>query len=433
MNESFLHFIWKHQLFISEKLLTETGQKVSVLSPGYQNFDAGPDFFNARIRIAQTTWAGNVEIHWKASDWNTHQHDSDSAYDNVILHVVKENDLVVYNSKKDVVECMCLQYADDLEENYSSLLKSTGWIPCAADIHRVDLLSLQIWYHSLMVERLQQKTEEIIQRLELSKNDWNESFYQFLAKNFGFKINALPFELLAKAVPLSVLAKHKNNLFQIEALLFGSAGLLHSELIGDDYFLALRNEYDFLARKYKLKMIEAHLWKFLRLRPVNFPTIRIAQFAKLIYQSSALFSQITEMTSLEDIRKLFAIEPSDYWRTHYRFNKESKEQAKLFGESSFQNVVINTIVPFLFVFGEFQHRENLKNRALEYLEQVPAEKNSILKRWLDLGVSAGSAFDSQALIQLKNNYCNGKKCLNCPVGIKLIKRSCQNENEPISK
>lgn len=433
MNENFLHFVWKHKLFASEHLLSASGEQIEVLSTGFHNRDAGPDFFNARIRIGETTWAGNVEIHWKASEWMAHRHEKDSAYDNVILHVVKENDKPVVNSKGDPVECVCLQYPEKLEQNYGDLLQSEEWISCASQIAGVNQLELQIWFHSLMVERLESKTREIEQQLEQNKNDWNEVFYQFLARNFGFKVNALPFEMLAKSVPLGVLAKHKNNLFQLEALLFGSAGLLHDELIGDDYFLALREEYFFLSKKYRLKSVQPHLWKFLRLRPVNFPTVRIAQFAKLIHQSTALFSHLTEMTSLDEIRRLFMIEPSAYWANHYRFNKESRKSSKAFGASSFHNIVINTLVPFLFVYGEMQQRENLKNRALEYLDQIPPEQNSILKNWQQLGISARSAFDSQALIQLKNAYCNGKKCLNCPVGIKLIKGTRHKENESVNE
>jgi len=429
MNEFFLQFLWKHRLFDPDSLQTREGQPVTVLSPGFQNTHAGPDFFNARLKIGETIWAGNVEIHWRSSDWCRHKHDKDGAYDNVILHVVKEDDEPVQNSKGERVEGACLKYDEGLEENYLSLLKSNNWVSCAKSIHRVPAITLQIWYHTLMVERLEQKTAEIVKRLEQNRNDWNETFYQVLARNFGFKINALPFELLANALPLSILGKHKNDLFQIEALLFGTAGLLNEELVGDDYFLALRKEFSFLYKKYKLKPMEGHLWKFLRLRPVNFPTIRIAQFAMLIHQSSALFSQIIETDKLADIKALFRIEVSAYWRTHFRFNKESKKQSKHLGDTAFFNLVINTLVPFLFVYGEYHQKQNLKDLAISYMEQIPAEKNSIITNWTNLGISARSAFESQALIQLKNAYCNAKKCLNCPVGVKLIHQSSHEKHE----
>ena len=433
MNELFLQFLWKHRLFEAGQLRTSSGQKVDVISPGFQNRDAGPDFFNARVQIGNTTWAGNVEIHLRSSDWLRHKHEQDAAYDNVILHVVRDDDVPVNNSRGEPVECLCLDYPQELEANYQSLLKSDSWIPCARSIHRVAPITLQIWYHALMVERLEQKTSEITARLAQNQHDWNETFYQFLARNFGFKTNALPFELLAKALPLSVLAKHKNDLFQLEALLFGTAGLLNEELVGDDYFLALRNEFSFLYKKYKLRPIEGHLWKFLRLRPVNFPTIRIAQFARLIHQSSALFSHLIELEKLAEIKKLFQLETSAYWQTHYRFSKVSKKQAKHLGDLSFFNLVINTLVPFLFVYGDYYRKQELKDLALTYLEQVPAEQNSILKNWATLGVSARSAFDSQALIQLKNLYCNAKKCLNCPVGMNLIRMTNQEKHEPIDE
>ncbi|WP_423129296.1 DUF2851 family protein [Gaoshiqia sp. Z1-71] len=420
MNEDFLHFVWKHRLFDPAGMQTTNGVPVKVLATGMLNTDAGPDFFNARIQLDDTVWAGNIEIHQKASDWYRHKHELDAAYDNVILHVVCADDQIVKNSKGQPVMNLVLPYHKQLESNYSDLLRSKGWIACADRFHRMDEMTMQIWYHSLMVERLQQKTAEIIQRLAQNKNDWNETFYQFLARNFGFKTNSLPFELLAKAVPLHVLAKHKNDLFQIESLLFGTSGLLNEELIGDDYFLALRNEYAHLYKKYKLKPVEGHLWKFLRLRPVNFPTIRIAQFARLIHQSSSLFSKLMELSDLSEIKKLFMVQASDYWVTHYRFNKASATRVKLLGDSSFYNIVTNTLVPFLFVYGDHHNRQDLKDLSLEYLEQLPAEHNSIVANWVKTGARVHSAFDTQALIQLKNNYCNHKNCLHCTVGTKLI-------------
>ncbi|MFV0375832.1 MAG: DUF2851 family protein [Mangrovibacterium sp.] len=429
MNEFFLQFLWKYRLFNPDKLITSSGFKVKVLSPGFLNTDAGPDFFNARIQIGDTTWAGNVELHLRSSDWVKHKHHEDGAYNNVILHVVKEDDEPITNSKGEPVECLVLDYPSGLEKNYASLLKSTAWIPCAKSIHRVNPATLQLWYHALMVERLEMKTGEITAKLEQNKNDWNETFYQFLARNFGFKTNSVPFELLAKALPIGILSKHKNNLFQLEALLFGTAGLLNEELLGDDYFLGLRSEFFFLCQKYKLKPVEGHLWKFLRLRPVNFPTVRIAQFAQLIHQSSALFSHLVELDKLSELKKLFQLEPSGYWLTHYRFNKESKKQAKHLGDLSFNSLVINTLVPFLFVYGEYHKKQALKDLALAYMEQLPAEQNAIVRAWAQLGISACSAFDSQALIQLKNRYCDTRQCLNCPVGTKLISMTSLGNNE----
>jgi len=433
MNEAFLQFIWQQKLFTTQDMATKDGQPISVIHPGLLNTDAGPDFFNARIKIGETTWAGNVEIHQKASDWYRHNHDKDAAYNNVILHVVLDNDQTAVNSINEAVPSCQLHFPDYLETNYSQLMQSKFWVPCGEKIREQDQLELRIRFHSLMIERLQHKTGEIIERLNQNNNDWNETFYQFIARNFGFKTNALPFEMLSKALPLGILGKHKNDLFQLEALLFGTAGLLNQELLGDDYFLALRKEYSFFYRKYQLQAMEAHLWKFLRLRPVNFPSLRIAQFAALIHQSTALFSRLVELSDLKEVRQLFDVSASGYWNTHYRFNKPSKEQKKHLGESAFQNIVINTIVPFLFVYGDFHKLNHLRDLALDYLEKIPSEKNSIIQRWEQMGISARSAFESQALIQLKNCYCNHKKCLNCHLGTKLIKQSISRDHEPTGK
>ena len=430
MNEHFIQFIWKHRLFDSQELRTSDGTSITVLHPGQQNTDAGPDFFNARIKIEETIWAGNVEIHQKSSDWNRHKHDKDAAYDNVILQVVLDDDQTAENTKGETVSTAVIKYPAHLETNYLELLKSKSWISCADRFSEADLMEMRLWFHSLMIERLQQKTGEIVERLELNKNDWNETFYQFLARNFGFKTNALPFEMLVRALPLSILAKHKNNLFQLEALLFGTAGLLNEELLGDDYFLELRKEYSFLYKKYKLKPIESHLWKFLRLRPVNFPSLRIAQFAQLIHQSTALFSHLVELEKPKQIKELFTLNASVYWDTHYRFNKLSPEQKKQLGSSSIENILINTVVPFLFVYGDRHNQHHLKDRALDLLENLKPENNSIINRWKEMGVSVRSAFESQALIQLKNCYCKPKKCLNCHLGTKLIKKNEASGHDP---
>jgi len=272
-----------------------------------------------------------------------------------------------------------------------------------------------------MIERLQSKTSDILAILQQNKNNWNETFYQLLARNFGMKTNALPFELLAKSLPLNVLSKHKNDLFQIEALLFGQAGLLNETLLGDDYFLALRKEYSYLYKKSGLSGIESYVWKFMRLRPINFPTIRIAQLAMLIHHSSALFSRILETENPEELRKLFDVSASEYWNTHYRFNKISEEnRKKTLGEAAFNNLVINTISPLLFVYGDQHLDQAMKDRALLLLEESPPESNQIIRKWNELGIDSRSAFDSQALIQLKNRYCENKKCLHCQLGAKII-------------
>ena len=419
MKEEFLHFIWEHRLFDRTDLKTVDGEKLEIISTGQPNSNSGPDFFNARIRIGETTWAGNIEIHQKSSHWYQHRHETDAAYDNVILHVVELHDkpVLIHDHQIPVVE---IKYPPAILENFEQLLKSKRWIACEDRLPEVDPFVLRFWFSSLMIERLQAKTSSILELLQQNKNNWNETFYQLLARNFGMKINALPFELLAKSLPLSILSKHKNDLFQIEALLFGQSGLLNETLLGDDYYLALRNEYSFLYKKYGLSGIEAHLWKFMRLRPVNFPTIRIAQLAMLIHRSSALFSHILESETLEELKNLFDVATSEYWETHYRFNKTSGKLKKTFGETAFHNLVINTIVPMLFVYGDQHLDQAMKDRALRLLESLPPESNQIIKKWNELGIDSQSAFETQALIQLKNCYCELKKCLHCQLGAKII-------------
>ncbi|MEN8118192.1 MAG: DUF2851 family protein [Bacteroidota bacterium] len=421
MPEEFLQYIWENRLFNSDKLQTTEKEKVEILNPGKRNTDSGPDFFNARIKIDETIWAGNIEIHKKSSDWQKHNHQADKAYDNVVLHVIEINDFTIKRSNGENIPTLILTYPEHLKRNYQQLLESKTWIACEAKFHKIDPVILQLGFNRLMIERLENKTEEILSRLQQNNNDWNETFYQMLARMFGFKVNAIPFELLAKSLPIQILAKHKSNLFQLEALLFGNSGMLNNQLLGDDYYLKLREEYSFLYKKYNLKAIESHLWKFMRLRPGNFPTVRISQLAALINLSHGLFSKIIEIESVDELNELFRVKASEYWDSHYNFNKTSKKIApKELGELSANVLIINVVIPFLFVYGEKQNKHHLKNRALDFLEKLPPENNSIITKWHNLGIKTRSAFESQALLQLKNFYCETKKCLNCQIGVKLI-------------
>lgn len=422
--EEFLQYIWENRLFIDENLQTVKGERLEIINLGKRNTDSGPDFFNARIKIDDTIWVGNIEIHKNSGDWFRHNHQTDKAYSNVILHVVENYDQPVMRSISEEIPTLILRYPVQLKTNYQNLLDAKTWIACQNQFHKINPILLQLGFNRLMIERLEDKTSEILTKLQSKNNDWNATFYQMLARMFGFKVNAVPFELLAKSLPLEILAKHKSSLFQLEALLFGNSGLLNDQLLGDDYYLNLRKEYSFLYKKYQLKGIESHLWKFMRLRPGNFPTIRISQFAALIHRSHGLFSKITEIENLEELRQLFKVEASEYWNSHYSFNKTTpRNGVKELGDSSINTLIINIVIPFLFVYGEKQNKEVLKNRSLEFLEQFPAEGNSIIERWEQLGVGARSAFESQALLQLKNRYCEPKKCLNCQIGVKLIKSS----------
>jgi hypothetical protein len=348
----------------------------------------------------------------------------------VILHVVEQHDQPV-RIKSHELPTLVLNYPDEILNNYETLLKSKRWIACDERLAKVDPFILRFWFSSLMIERLESKTGEIVKLLEQNRNYWNETFYQLLARNFGMKTNTLPFEMLAKSLPLTILSKHKSDLFQLEALLFGQSGLLNETLLGDDYFLSLRKEYSFLYKKYNLSGLESHIWKFMRLRPINFPTLRIAQLAKLIHLSSGLLSHILETESLDELRKLFDVTASGYWNSHYRFNKSSEEnRPKVLGETAFNNLVINTIVPFLFVYGDLHLDQTMKDRALFLLEKLPPESNQIIRKWNESGIESRTAFETQALLQLKNNYCDNKKCLNCQLGAKIITSVNHSENEP---
>ena len=421
MTEDFLQFIWEQRLFDANGLKTTDGENIEVVESGFRNYDSGPDFFNARVKIDGTLWVGNIEIHKNASDWLKHNHHHDNAYDSIILHVVDNFDHEIIRKSGSKIPTLVLSYPANLLENYKKLLSARTWIPCQYRFHSIDPFVLKIGFNRLLIERLQEKTADIIERLKQNQYNWNETFYHYLARNFGFKTNSLPFEMLAKSVNLGILGKHKDNLFQLEAILFGQSGLLNQELFGDEYFTGLREEYNFLGKKYGLKPIEGHLWKFLRLRPVNFPTVRIAQFAALIYKSSALFSKIIETPTINQLIELFDVQASAYWDNHYKFNSLSGNVVKHLGDSARNNLIINTVIPFLFVYGDHNNKTFLKDRALEWIDKMPAENNSVIGKWGSLGVRPQSAFETQALLQLKNRYCAEKRCLKCHVGNKIIR------------
>jgi len=420
MKEEFLHFIWKHQLCQKESLFTTEGDSLQISQPGFHNAHAGPDFFDARIRIGDTRWAGNIEIHQKASDWNKHGHQHDPVYRNTILHVVAESDVQVYNDLGSIVPVLVIKWPQWIENNYETLIKSHDWISCASLLYQVDPFRIRFFLNGIVVERLKQKIDTISNVLAETKEDWGETFYFMLARNFGLRENALPFEMVARSLPQSVLARHHDSLFQIEALFFGQAGLLGDELFGDEYYIELRKEYRFLAVKYGLKPIAGHIWKFMRMHPGNFPTIRLAQFAALVHHSRGLFTAVIEANNLEDLQQLFTITASEYWDTHYSFNKPSVNKKKAFGDQIFRLIVINVVVPFYFLYGDNQNKLLLKDRALEILEQLPAENNSAINRWASAGIVAANALESQGLLQLQRNYCEPKRCLDCTIGHKII-------------
>lgn len=433
MTEEFLHYIWKYRLFNHAGLATTTGEQISILKTGTHNTDAGPDFFDARIKIGATLWAGNVEIHINSSSWAKHNHQKDNAYNNVILHVVYDHDEVAKNSDGRSVPALELRNKFDMQlyERYTYFRNSKAWIACEKQISSVEAFVKRGWLERLGAERLERKSEIILDDLKIHNNDWAGVFHIHLAKNFGLKVNAGPFTQLARSLPLSILGKHKNSLLQVEALLYGQAGFLEGNF-NEEYPLSLKKEYDFLRKKYSLKPLETHLWKFLRLRPSGFPTIRISQFASLFFRSGPLFSLITESENTEKILPLFRVSASEYWNSHFTFEapvqahplkrgKTGSARPKKIGESTINAIIINTVVPFLFVYGKQKADHIYQEKALKFLESLPAEQNAVTSQWEKYGFNNSSAFDSQSLLELKNEYCQKKKCLDCAIGSRLLR------------
>ena len=439
MQEEFLLYLWKFRLFDCKNLVSTLGEPIEILKPGESNTDSGPDFFNARIKIGNTKWAGNVEVHIKTSDWEKHLHQKDKAYDNIILHVVYHADKKLFRKSGEEIPTLELKerIPQNMYDKYKQFKSSKDWIPCGKQIASIDKFTLNNWLDRLIVERLEKKSTTISNSLKQNKNNWEETLYQTLARNFGQKINAEPFELLAKHLPISVLLKHKNNLLQIEALLFGVAGMLEVDSSPksesknrDEYFVNLQREFKFLKNKFQLASIDSSLWKFMRLHPLNFPTIRISQFANLLFNTTHLFSKIIEEDSLKKVISLFHAKANEYWKTHYRFNKQAPLPSKLnvgthannrlLGKDTIKTIIINTIVPFLFVYGKEKGESIFCDRGIEFLEKLDAENNAIIKKWNSIGVSAKNAFETQGLLQLKNEYCSNIKCLECAIGVKLL-------------
>ncbi len=422
MRESFLHFLWRTRRFDAQNLRTTENQPIEIQIVGEQNTHAGPDFFNARLRIADTIWAGNVEMHLQSSEWIAHKHSDDPAYDNVVLHVVFEEDLPILRTTGERIPCLELKgrIPPKLLENYQRLEHEQAWIPCQHFFRQVPEIVRLNWLDRLLVERLELKTTAIAEALKDTENHWEEAFYRLLARNFGLKVNAEPFEALARSLPLLTLAKHKTSLLQVEALLFGQAGFL-KEPHRDEWPNELTREYRHLAHKYGLESLPQSQWKFLRLRPANFPTVRLAQFAALVHQSAHLFSKILETKNLRELENHFNVQLSPYWRDHFQFDKPSIKREKTLGRDFVHLIVINTIVPFLFHYGKIRDLDEPQKRALTLLEELPPEANNIVDGWVALGVPARHAFQTQALIHLKTRYCDQKRCLECAVGNAILK------------
>jgi hypothetical protein len=423
IKEDFLQYLWRTKQLDFQSLETTKQEAIEILDFGEHNTNAGPDFLNAKIKIGETIWAGNVEVHVKASEWIRHNHQANDAYNNVILHVVYEEDAIIKRKTGELIPCLELRrrIPADLSNQYLRLIDNEDWIPCESQFHSVSDINKAFWLDRLLVERLEGRIGDLEDVLAANNNNWASSFYQRLARNFGAKINTQPFELLAKNTPILTLAKHKNDLFQLEALLFGQAGYLEVDF-EEEYPNRLKKEYQFLQKKYDLQPFNVSMWKFMRLRPANFPTVRIAQFAALIHQSTHLFSKIIDAKKIEEVRSLFEnIEISEYWLTHYKFDKISRYRTKKLGKSTIDLLIINTIIPFLFFYGRFKQLEDYEDKALLFLEKLAPESNSIIDNWKSLKMKPKSAYQTQALLELKRRYCDEKRCLECAIGNQIMK------------
>lgn len=417
IKEELLHHIWQHRLFSQKELKTVDGQSLEILKVGTFNSNAGPDFQNARIKVGATEWAGNVEIHIKSTDWLRHNHQVDANYSNIILHVVFEDDLKEPLGKFPTLELKHL-VSDQVLRRYENLDTSSDELPCGKLLLEVPELVRSAWFDSLLVGRLQRKSKWMSQLVDECEGDLEQAFTVVVFRAFGMKVNAGPFEQLAKRIPWKVLSKHQDNLFQLEALVFGTAGFLAEPK--DDHQIDLKKEFDFLSHKYQLKPLDASVWKFLRLRPANFPTVRLAQLAALFQATGAFFKWFSNQQEID--LNLLMIEPSSYWKTHYNFGTESKPKSKRIGKTMARNIIINAVAPFLFVTAHREAKPELQDHALNLLQQLEAESNVKVDAFANAGLKVRNAAESQALIELKTNFCDYKKCLTCNIGANILKR-----------
>ncbi len=423
MREELLHYIWRSRQLIHFPLLTTKGEEVILVRPGNYNTHAGPDFLDARIKIGDQLWAGHVEMHLKSSDWIQHQHQNDPAYQNVILHVVLEEDIPIKNAAGGLLPCLELKkhIPNALVGKYLLFQQQENWIPCQHFLPDIPVPRIQLWLDRLLIERLEQKTARLLTQLQKLNNDWETALYHSLAHSFGLTVNAETFQALAQSLPLPLIGKHLSSLLQLEALLFGQANMLEDEF-EDTYPQKLQREYRFLKHKYQLQPIELP-WKFMRLRPANFPSIRIAQFAAFLFQTRHLFSKLLAAHSVKELENLFDLQLSLYWKTHYRFDAPSKKRTKKTGVQFRRLVIINTFIPFLFAYAKARILPQYQEKALRFLEAIPAERNAVLRKFEHAGMpKVQTAYQSQALLQLRKAYCQQQNCLNCAIGHQVLKK-----------
>lgn len=423
-----MQYVWKHRLWRSEDMVTNTGKKVRVVDPGLLNTDAGPDFFNAKIEIDGHMWVGNVEMHYRATDWKRHHHDSDKAYDSVILHVVAKDDAPVRRTNGELIPQLVLEVSPQFNADYASLVGATIEVPCATKIKQVPHLTIVEWVEGLAFERLHGKVERIHQLLDSFNGSWEDVCYVTLARNFGFGINNDAFERLARRTPLRLLGKHSDSVLQIEALLFGQAGMLDAQKPGmDSYYNQLCTEYAFLSNKFQLTPMEKESWKLFRIRPQNFPYRRIAMLAQFIEGGFRMMNRILEAEGEKEMRSLFEVELSGYWSKHYTFGKPNERATATLSRSSTDIILINTVAPLLYAYGELTGNYEMTDKAIKLLEDLRAESNSIVSHFVAYGIDCPDALTSQALVQLKREYCDARKCIYCKIGHHLLSKAARGE------
>jgi hypothetical protein len=421
MREDFLHYLWKYQLFSIESLQTTKNERLTILKTGLHNHNSGPDFLNAHIKINTQLWIGNIEIHLKSSDWYAHHHENDENYDAVILHIVWEDDVTIYMKNNKALTTLILKdiVLNSALKNYQNLFSTQQrWISCEKEINFVDDFTFENWKERLFFERLERKSDEMKMLLEANQNDFEATLFQLLAKNFGLKLNGDAFLQLAKSIDFSIVRKVHFDENQLAALLFGQSGFLE-EVVEVEYHQQLKNEYNYLKHKYHLQPISKNTFSFFRMRPQNFPTIRIGQLVSLFYQHQNLFSKLMKIESLKDFYKLFDVNINPFWKTHYTFDKSSKSSPKKLTKSFVDLLLINTIIPFKFLYQKNRGQVN-ESDFLVVLQKIKSEKNSIISKFDEIGVKSKNSYETQALLELKNNYCAKKLCLECVIGIKLL-------------
>ena len=421
MKERLLQYIWQFQYFNRNELTTTAGDALEIIHQGNFNSNQGADFSEAKIKISDTTWAGNVELHINSSDWDLHNHSADKNYNNIILHVVWKYEKEITDIGGNILPTLELQnrVSKLLLNKYEELMHTASFIPCERHTHSINDLTLLSWKQRMLAERLEARSAMIFSLLNRNNFHWEETFWWLIAKNFGIKVNGEAFEKIARSLPLNIMVKHKMQINQLEALLFGQAGLLEKDFT-ESYPKMLQKEYSFYKKKYGLQQPAIRLF-FLRMRPANFPTLRLAQLAVLISQSTHLFSKVREERSLHAVRMLLNVTANDYWHYHYVFDEPSNYKMKNLGEQMINNILINTIVPVLFAYGLHHNEQQYKDKAIAWLENICSEKNAVTKGFEALSFSNKNSFDSQSYIQLKNEYCNKKRCLECAIGNALLK------------